>query len=1093
MVMKQLAMQKNLRQSIRNSLGRYIALALIIGLGASLFMGLLITRQNMVVTGQHFMKQQNMFDLRMISNYGWTQEYVEKFSAMPGVKEAEGLTYLDLIAHKEDMTEDSVYRFYTIPEKLNKIALRSGRMPETPEECLVDGFFTNDEILGKTITVSPRNEKDSLKALPGKTFTVVGRIASPLYMDMNRGTTSIGSGSLEEYFYVPADAIDLDYYAEINLTLEETYDVYTDAYHDHLEDTLDLLEPEANELSRQRYLEVKEEAEEAYAEGYQEYLEGLEEFQEEKADAEQKLADAYQELKDGQEELEENRVKLINGQKQIEDGRKQLDAANAELDAQVKAYGIDLNTLEANLPLIQAAIAAVEDSAGMSGEDIVALYNAAKESIDASGGLIEVLKQALAEAQSAELPDMDQIADLMAQLQDAESDQAAASDQLNSILPAYNSYMDAASSLSSLQSQISSLLGMLEQLATAREKINAGYEELSNAEAQLWINWGLWGEGRDELAEGWIEYEDAQVEFHKKIVDAEAVLKDAEAELKDAREKIDDMNKPDLIMLSRTSNVGYNNLDSSSNIVAGVARVLPVFFLLVASLVCITTMTRMIDEERTQIGTLKALGYTNAEIMRKYLVYSGSSAVIGCTLGLALGCTVIPMIIWEAYKIMLYIQPGLLLTVNWPLCIAIVLVYTALMLSVTWYSCKKTLQEEPAQLIRPKAPDPGKKILLERLWIWQKLSFLNKVTLRNIFRYRQRLAMMLIGISGCTALLLTGFGLRDSIVNIVPKQYAEITHYDMSVYFRDAPSAAQRSKFQEVVADTDSYMFYHQSSVDLGFDGKTKSLYMISGSEELTGFIDLHKGSQSLSLPGPDEVVLSVGVCENLGIQVGDRLTLRNADLQTLELTVSAIYDNYIDNFALVHPDTIETHWGSPPEEQMAFVRVRPEQDVYAVGAAVSDLSTVLNVSISQDLANMISSMMSALDMVIILIVVSAGLLAVTVLYNLTNINIQERIREIATIKVLGFHASETGSYVFKENMLLTVVGSLLGLGLGWLLLAFVISQIKIDMVSFNAVIEPASYFLSVALTLVSAVIVDFIFYFKLDKINMAEALKSVE
>ena len=514
---------------------------------------------------------------------------------------------------------------------------------------------------------------------------------------------------------------------------------------------------------------------------------------------------------------------------------------------------------------------------------------------------------------------------------------------------------------------------------------------------------------------------------------------------------------------------------------------------MVASLVCITTMTRMIDEERTQIGTLKALGYTNGEIMSKYLIYSGSSAIIGCCLGLLLGCTVIPMIIWEAYKIMLYIQPNLLLTMNWPLCIAIVVVYSALMLSVTWYSCRKTLKEEPAQLIRPKAPDAGKKILLEHLRLWQKLSFLNKVTIRNIFRYRQRLAMMLIGISGCTALLLTGFGLRDSIVNIVPKQYEEITHYDMSVYFRDTPNEQERQEFREVVADTDAYMFYHQSSVDLGFNGRTKELYMISGSDQLTQFIDLHEGETALSLPKTDEVVLSVGVCENLGIQTGDKLSLRNADLQTMELTVSAIYDNYVDNFALVHPDTIEKHWGSAPEEQMAFVRVRPEQDVYTVGAAISDLDTILNVAISQDLADMIGSMMDALDLVIILIVVSAGLLAVTVLYNLTNINIQERIREIATIKVLGFHASETGTYVFKENLILTVVGSLLGLGLGWLLLLFVISQIKIDMVCFNAVIEPVSYFLSIGLTLVSALVVDFIFYFKLDKINMAEALKSVE
>ena len=1093
MVMKQNAMQKNLHQSIRNSLGRYIALALIICLGAGLFMGLLITRQNMVITGQHFMNQQNMFDLRMISNYGWSEEYVEAFAGLPGVEDAEGVFYLDLIARTDNMDEDKVYRFYAMPERMNRVALRSGRMPQTSQECLVEGFFTTDDILGRTITVSSLNEKDSLKSIRSKTFTIVGRIASPLYLDMNRGTTAVGSGSLESYYYLPADAFDTDYYTEINLTLEESHDIYTDAYHDYLEDTLDLLEQDAKKMSVQRFHEVKEDAEEKYAEGYQEYQKGLKEFEEERADAEQKLADAYQELKDAEKELEDGRQKLVDAGIQIENGKLQIQEAEAELLAQVEQYGIDLEALEASLPLIEAAVAAVESDSGLTGEQILALYEAAKESVDASGGLIEVLKKALTEAQNAELPDPELIASLLAQLQDAEADHAEASAQLSDILPIYNSYTSASGELSSLKSQISNLLGMLQQLATARETLRLEAQKLHNAENKLWISWGEWGEGRDELEEGWIEYEEAEVEFHKEIVDAEAMLKDAETELADAREKIDDMNEPDLIMLSRTSNVGYNNLESSSNIVAGVARVLPVFFLLVASLVCITTMTRMIDEERTQIGTLKALGYTNGEIMRKYLVYSGSSAVIGCCLGLFLGCTVIPMIIWEAYKIMLYVQPRLILTVNWPLCLAIVLVYTALMLSVTWYSCKKTLSEEPAQLVRPKAPDAGKQILMERMRFWQKLSFLNKVTIRNIFRYRQRLAMMLIGISGCTALLLTGFGLRDSIVNIVPKQYEEITHFDMTVYFRDTPTEQERREFQDVIADTASCMFYHQSSVDIRFNGATKSLYMISGSDRLSEFIDLHKDSEPLSLPKPEEVVLSSGVCENMGIQVGDRVSLRNADLQTLELTVSAIYDNYIDNYALVHPQTIENHWGAPPEEQMAFVRISPVQDVYIVGAAISDLNTVLNVSINQDLADMISSMLSAMDLVIILIVFCSGLLAVTVLYNLTNINIKERIREIATIKVLGFHDSETGAYVFKENMILTVAGSLLGLGLGWLLMAFVISQIKIDMVSFKAVIEPASYFLSVGLTLVAAVIVDFIFYFKLDKINMAEALKSVE
>ena len=435
----------------------------------------------------------------------------------------------------------------------------------------------------------------------------------------------------------------------------------------------------------------------------------------------------------------------------------------------------------------------------------------------------------------------------------------------------------------------------------------------------------------------------------------------------------------------------------------------------------------------------------------------------------------------------------MVLTIDWPLCIAVVLIYTSVMLFVTWYVCRKTLEEEPAELIRPKAPNAGRKILLEYLPFWSKISFLDKVTIRNIFRYRQRLAMMLLGIGGCTALLLTGFGLRDSIVNVANYQFEEVTLYDMAVYFRDENTPEQLVEFSEAVQDCEGSQLYHQSSVELDFDNKVKELYMISCGEGLTDFIDLHSGSQSVSMPGMDEVVLSSGVAENMKIDVGDTVILRNGDLQTLELTVSGIYDNHVDNYAIVLPETIQSQWGTLPEQQMAFVKVSPDQEVHIVSAAVSSLDNVMNVSVSEDLSHMVQGMMDALDLVVGVVVFCAGLLAIIVLYNLTNINITERIREIATIKVLGFNASETAAYVFKENMALTVIGSLLGLAFGRLLLLFVMSQIKIDFVWFKAIANPISYVWALSLTLLSAVIVDFIFYFKLEKINMAESLKSVE
>ena len=1088
-IMSRNAMRKNLRQSIVKSFGRYLAITLIIALGAGLFVGLLMTKTDMVATGQIFMDQQDMFDLRMISNYGWTDKYVREFSRLEGVADAEGIYYIDLIANREGSDQESVYRFYTIPDSVNRVALRGGRMPQRDDECLADGFRNDDSVLGTKITVSDSNDPDSLEKVVQKTFTIVGYVSSPLYMDMNRGTTSVGSGSLEDYFYVPKAALDNDFYTEIHLRLDGSHRIYTDEYNDFLDAESDRLKPQAEQLCTERFLDVKEKAEEEYNDGYQEYLDGVKEYEDAKADAEKELADAEQELKDGEEELEKNRKKLIDGEKEIKDGREQIEEARGQIESARKELDTQYAALKPQYDLVMQNI----DGARAAVNSLKAAIDGCQSTIAQNEKKIEQLRQSLpseGEDPSGELSEEE----INRQISELE----AANEQCRSQLQPYQAqYQQASAELEQMNQAIAGMKAIQDGYAAVDQgelKMWENETKLNNAEKKIAVGWGEWAKGRDELEEGWEDYEQAKQDAEKELADAEQELKDAEEELLDARDEIDSMDTPDLTILDRNSNVGYNNLDSSSDIVAGVSRVFPVFFILIAALVCITTMTRMIDEERTQIGTLKALGYTDREIMNKYLIYSGSGAVLGCALGIAAGSTIFPQILWKAYCIMLSIQPNVVLTVNWPLSLAVLVTYTAIMLFVTWWCCHKTLAENPAELIRPKAPEAGKQIFVEKLPFWKRISFLNKVTIRNIFRYKQRLAMMLIGIGGCTALLLTGFGLRDSISNVAAYQFENVTKYDMSVYFREEPSERQQDKFIKAVEhDASNRMFYHQSSVEVDFDNRVKEVYLLSGGDEMTEFIDFHKGETPLSLPGKNQVLLSSGVAENLGIRQGDEVILRNSDLEELHLTVSDIYDNHVYNYAIVSPETITEQWGREPEYQMAFICMKDGADVHALSAAISDLSFVMNVAVSEDLAATVGRMMEALDLVVWVIVFCAGLLAVTVLYNLTNININERIREIATIKVLGFNASETAAYVFKENLALTVVGTLLGLVFGKLLLIFVMSQIKIDMVWFTVLTEPVSYLWSIGLTLLSALVVDFVFYFRLDKINMAEALKSVE
>ena len=1085
-------MRKNLCQSIKKSLGRYIAIAVIIALGAGMFVGLRSTRNDMVATGQVYTDEYNMFDLRLLSSYGWGQEQLEQIRGLDGIQDAEGIFYMDLIVEKEDEGSDSVFRFYTIPENINRLSLRGGRMPERDDECLADGFRNGDSILGTQITVSDTNDPDSLEMLRYKTYTVVGYVGTPLYMDMNRGNTSVGNGNISNYFFVPANAIDNDYFTEIHLTVPGDYEIYTKQYDTAMSDLSDRLEPALTSLAEERLNQVREEAERQYQDGLQEYRDGLKEYQDAKKEADEKFHDAFQELLDGEDQLRSSEKKLKDGELELQIGRISLSDSRLMLvDSRKKLAQARKDANEqmttASKSMQKTAQDISEDMVSVEGE--IAAINSELAILEAEIMRLQILVDMGQTENSAELEDK------KAQRDEKLTERAALEEKRSSI-------QQQASQIEQKLADAVVQLAMAEnQFAAAEAEITAGeaqlivYEkELDKQQTRIQEGWEELEKGKQDWNDGFREYMDARLEAKQEFDEAEAELLDADQKLQDARKAIDEMTENDLFILDRNSNMGYCSLDSSSNIVAGVSRVFPVFFLLVAALVCITTMTRMVDEERTQIGTLKALGYSDWAIISKYLIYAGSSALIGCSAGAVVGSVVFPVILWEAYKIMIFITPQITLRIDWVLCALVVLTYTAVMLFVTWYCCRKELEEVPAELIRPKSPAAGKQLIFEKWKIWGKVSFLNKVAIRNIFRYHQRLAMMLMGIGGCVALLMTGFGLRDSLMDLVDIQFDEVIQYDLEVYFQSGRTEEQQEDFRsELRAYSEDILFFSQSSADLDAGNQTKSITLIVAPEEVTGFIDFHKGKTAIDYPGKNQVLISSGMADMTGLKPGDQVTIRNMDLEKLELTVSGIYDNHVYNYAIISPETMAEQWNREPEKQMAYVRLRDGQDAYAAGALASGLSGVMNVSVNEEVAGMVSKMMEAMNLIILVVVFCAGLLAVIVLYNLTNINITERIREIATIKVLGFNAVETAMYVFKENMVLSLMGCGAGMLLGHLLLSFVISQIKIDMIWLETRLTIPSYIYSIVFTLMIGILVDLLFYFRLEKINMAEALKSVE
>ena len=1133
-------MRRNLTQTIRHSIGRYIAIIAIIALGAGLFTGLKVTKVDMVATVQNYTDRQNMFDLQVMNSYGWTDDDVFALSGLDGIAEAEGTVSLDVLVHMGD-NEDTAFKLMSIPEKLNRPALVHGRMPSAPDECVVEGYFFDKSIIGKTLYISKNNTETTLEAFGYEAYTIVGTVSSPMYLNMQRGSTSIGSGAISAYGYIPMSGIEQEIYTEINLTLPGEHRVYSDEYDNAMDRMAEKLEVFCQPLAQKRYEDVLLEAETEYADGMEQYLDGMSEYREGRAEAMEKLDEAEQELLDGEQELADNRALLEDGLKQIEEGEKTLSESRATLsqsrltlaNTRMETYAqltegsnelmknykevlsgkqqVDagLQQIESGITQLESGLTQIESGLTLINVMLPILEtsrDAAQAALDAAGNVDEAAKEYL----QGNLDNLNaQVAQYTQQRDELLATQAEVQKQYDEVLAQKQELLATQTTLENAIDTIELGFRELEQaqrnadnqFAAAEAQIDAGELQLEDGKRQLEERKAeaeagllLLEEGEKELVEGRKTFEAEKEKALRELSDAEKELEDARVQLQDARKTIDELGEPDIYALTRNTNLGYVVFESDSDIVAGVAKIFPVFFLAVAALVCITTMTRMIDEERTQIGILKALGYSSRAIMGKFLGYSGSASILGCVFGLLLGCFVFPVIIWYAYCIMYNFSPQLTLSYHLPTFVFIFVSYVGLTGLVTWYCCRRELKEVPAELIRPKAPAAGKALFFEHMRFWKRMSFLNKVAVRNIFRYKQRLAMMLLGIGGCTALLVTGFGLQDSIKGITDNQFGQVTVYDMAATFADPLTTEEQEDFRaHIRGKTDRVLFCEQGGIDIHFDNNVKNVYFLASDADLEGIVNLRQGERSIPMPGENEVVLSIGVARNMDIAVGDQVLLRNSDMEELELTVSGIYDNHVYNYAIVSGSTLRSQWDRSPEEQSALVLANPEQDLHELGAAIAGYSGVLNVNINADTAGQVGGMMDALDAVIVLIVISAGLLAGIVLYNLTNINIKERIREIATIKVLGFNAAETGSYVFKENLALTALGTFLGLFGGKWLHAAVMSFVRIDMVWFGNIIHFKSYLLAAVLTIVAALIVDFVMFFQLEKINMAEALKSVE
>ena len=1211
-------------REIKNTRSRFVSLLVLSALAVCFLAGLRATEPDMKRSADRYFDEQRLMDLHILSTLGLTDADTGALAAVEGVEAVEPAYTIDAMLRHGD--KEIIVKGLSYQEGgLNAPHLVEGRLPERADECLVepDLLSENGLFIGDTITLDTGSGTYE-DALAGENFTIVGTADSPLYVGVDRGSSSLGTGQVSAFVLLPAKAFTMESYTDIYVTLDGAAGLlcYDDAYTDLVEQMQDELEPFARERADLREAEVIGEANEKLADaeqeladaeaeadqeladawqeltdarqelddGWAEYEDGQQTLEEEIADAEQKIADGEEELADALEELEEGEERLEDGEDELADGWRQYNSGLAQYEAALAEFQPKKEEFDQGIALYESGYAEFQESVEpllpfLPGYDVDSLYNdlatkpgavetilageedkiqiqigelPSKEELlqDLVGFESQTAEEILVicgeiEAQIAALDKMDpnyseNLSQLNAELERAKKAYKARLnytllEQLNESIVHIKSIEDALPGLISSVQDLNKLHLKIEEnrpeieaaqalFEAQKAQLDASYQDLQDGEAELW-------EGRIELQQGWDEYEDglkdleeARETLRTETADAEQELADALAELEDgeqeyadglveyedgkaeAEQKIADARKEleqarrdieaiedcEWYVLGRNTNAGYVSYSMDADRMGNLASVFPLIFFLVAALVCLTTMTRMVEEERVTIGGLKALGYSRGAIAVKYVGYGFLASAIGSLLGLAVGLTLLPWIICNAWNIIYAVGPvqyGLEPVTSTAACLAAVGTVTLSALG----ACFSTLTAVPAELMRPKAPPAGKRVVLERIpWLWRRLSFNYKITIRNLFRYQRRFWMTVMGIGGCAALIVTAFGLRGSIFDIMDKQFDEIYGHTAQIGMVNAVTPTELREITDTLdgnALVDGWLLCRSETLSAQTEEYTvdATLMVAADQQALEPLIHLRHRTEDTPVTLPDDgVVLTEKLASLLGVGPGDSITLDGDE--RVEVVVADITEHYIQHYIYMTDAYYESVFGQVPEQNLILADYPTDDpDAESLERELVGLDGVSSLTRVEDTRNTYGSSLASVDYAVVLIIVCAAALAFVVLYNLTNINITERMRELATLKVLGFYDRELSAYIYRENVILTVFGVGIGMLMGKLLHQWLILTVEIDMLMFGRTLSLPSYLYAVVLTILFSLIVNLAAHRKLKHIDMVESLKTVE
>ncbi|MDO4399940.1 MAG: FtsX-like permease family protein [Coriobacteriia bacterium] len=1165
-------------RSIRESLGRFLAILLIVALGCGFYAGLRMTGPDMRTAADAWYDGTHLYDVEVLSTLGLSQQQVDEIAAAPGVEAVMPAKSVDVMTELNDsqyvmrvhsLDIDAAQKSEAVADNtvqsdddryLNRLVLDSGKWPEHAGEAILsaDRVMNTTVSLGDTVIVE-YGSTDLKDVLKEREYTVVGLAHSSLYTsDANMGTTSLGSGKIQQYMYVADDNFDADMpFTEVYLRVAgaDAELAGSDAYQERVDEVTKRLESLAPDVAANRLDELRSDAQ-------AELDDAKAEYEDAQAETDEKLADARKELEDGQAEIDKNQAKLDDAAAKIADGKKKLKAGEkqlaekeseladgkkkwkkqrADLEAAIRKAQAGKAEAEAKLPEVQAARDEAEQGLAQVKEGIAAiegkLAELSAQRAQAETGLAaaqaaekaarDAGDEAAAQAAAAQVAAAEQaiaaidagitalegtdsatamdpnLAQLNALKQQAEEGLQQAEAGLKQITDGVNQANEGISQAQAgIEAGDATIADAERQLAAGKEELAASRKKLKKAQAEYDDGAAQLADAREELADGWAEYE-------KERKKAERKLADARDEIANAQDDIDALEPPDIYVLDRTKNFGVQSVQADSERIDNIASVFPFVFFLVAALVALTTMTRMVDEERQLIGTFKALGYSKRRITGKYLFYAGAASTAGAALGIAVLGQVLPGIIQNAYAIIYNVpQPEGLLAYDPFLTLLAGLLGIGITLVATWGAAARTLRETPAALMLPPAPEPGKRILLEHLGaIWRRLSFSWKVTCRNLFRYKKRFWMTVIGLAGCTALLLTGFGLHNAIWDIIDKQYGPIVCYNVHVDMEEEATAADVDAVVEILeteGKASAVARAHTVNLQVGTGGiqdETRGVLTVvpRNAADFGQIVNMKVRETQEPVPFDGKsVVMTEKLSRLLGVGVGDEVALfeqdsiGNATGTPSKVRITGIVEFYVSDALFLGKDAYRQAMGGATKWNAVFANTDTSvRD--SLNDALMAGKNVQTVAFNDETIDTYRTMLQSVNIIVVVLVAAAALLSFIVLYNLININITERRREIASLKVLGFTPREVNSYIFREVLLLTLIGAAIGLVLGVFLEGFVVSTAEVDYVMFGREIHAWSFVAAFALTIVFTWVVMLFMHAKLAAIDMVESLKSVE